>query len=330
MPFDELKRRALAALEPQRQAFHSAVATAVDEIQVLLDAQRPRKNGKGERVAAELGAFATGRIDMERFASVFGDQQSLPPDSVNGIEEALDTLTRLLAEGDDLYTVRLPAGGDLRTAVRDALARAGAAFGAGRAVENLRTGATPAPYVEGFSPDRWNRAERAIAPPLVVELDGADLRPAGLADYLEGQQRIVLLVRQPAPPAALARLIVPGVLVAQGPSGDVLDGLEAWDGPAIVAIVPEAVAAYGYRPDRSGPGTLTVQALPEGRIRPVGGLSVERQTAELELLRMLDGVGAARVVAAAAPEPATDVDPADKLAAWLLRQATIPAPGEEA
>jgi hypothetical protein len=330
MPFDDLKRRALRALEPQRQAFHSAVATAVDEVQVLLDAQRPRKNGRGERLAAELGAFAAGRIDMERFASVFGEQESLSSDAVEGIDAALHTLMALLAEGEDLYTLKVPAGGDLRNEVREALARPGMAFGAGRAVENLRTGATPAAYDDGFVPSRWNQAERAIAPPLVVELEGADLRPAGLADYLEGRQVIVLLVRKPAPLAALARLIVPGVLVAQGPTADVLDEARGWDGPAILAVVPESVAAFTYRPAETGPGELTIKALPEGPIRPVGTLSVVRQTAELELLRMLDSVGAARVAAAAAPEATPESDPADLLAAWLLRQATIPAPGEEA
>jgi hypothetical protein len=330
MPFDELKRRALEALEPQRQAFHSAVATAVDEVQALLDSQRPRKNGKGERVAAELGAFAAGRINVERFASVFADQETLAPDAVSGIEAALHTFMETLAEEEALYTVKLPAGGDLRTVVRDALARAGMAFGAGRAAENLRTGATPAPYEEGFAPERWNRAEREIAPPLVVELEGADLRPAGLADYLEGRQRIVLLVRKPAPPAALARLVVPGVLVAQSPSEDVLAELKGWDGPAIVAVVPETDAAFSYRPESTGTGTLQVHRLPEGPVRPVGTLSVARQTGELALLRMLDGAGAARVAAAAAPDASPEADPADLLAAWLLRQATIPAPGEEA
>jgi hypothetical protein len=57
---------------------------------------------------------------------------------------------------------------------------------------------------------------------------------------------------------------------------------------------------------------------------------VARQESDLELLRLLDGAAAGRVVAAAsgngaAPSPA---DPADRLASWLLRQAIIPAPGE--
>jgi hypothetical protein len=328
MPFDELKRRALEALAPRREAYHSAVATAVDEVRALLEAQRAPQNGKGQRVAAELGVFAAGRIDPERFGSLFSEQESLSADALERIQEALDTLTGLLAEGDDLYTVKLPAGGDLRTAVRDALAASGMAFGAGRAVENARTGAPAADYTDGFGPERWNRAERSIAPPLVVELDGADLRPAGLVDYLDGRQAMVLLVRKPAPPAALARLIAPGTLVAQAPSGDALKALSSWDGPAIVAIAPESAVTFRYLPEEDGAGSLQMESLPEVEPRALGGLSAARQRADLALLRMLDGAGAGRVVTAAASAPVQKADPTDKLAAWLLRQATIPEPGE--
>ncbi len=328
MPFDELKRRALAALGPRREVYHSAVATAVDEVRSLLETQKPRRNGKGERIAAELGQFAAGRIDVERFASVLEDQEVLAPDVVAQIQAALDTLSEVASGGDALYTTKLAPGTDLRNGVREALAQTGRVFGAGRAVEALRAGGRPADYTAGFAPERWNRVERAIAPPLVVELEGADLRPAGLADYLEGRQAIVLLVRKPAPPAAMARLIVPGVLVAQGPTADSLDVLQGWDGPAVVAVVPETVTAFTYQPEDSGVGTLTVESLLEGEIKPIGPLTVARQNSEIELLRMLNAVAAGRVATAAAG-PSQESDPADMLAAWLLRQATIPEPGED-
>jgi hypothetical protein len=329
MPFDELRRRALEALDGRRQAYHSAVATAVDEVRALLETQRAPQNGRGHRTAAELGQFASGRIDPERFASLFSEQDRLEPDAVDRIQAALDTLTGLMAEGDALHTLRVPAGSDLRDAVRGALARAGRAFGAGRAVENARTGARAADYGDGFDPSLWNRAERAIAPPLVVEVDGADLRPAGLTDLLEGRQALVLLVRRPAPPAALARLIAPGTLVVQGTDAAALDALKVWDGPAVVAVVPEGAAVFSYRPVAGGPGELELSSMPADGLRPLTNLSVARQESDLELLRLLDGAMAGRVVAAAAaggaePEP----DPADKLAAWLLRQAIIPEPGE--
>jgi hypothetical protein len=331
MPFDELKRRALEALDGRRQAYHSAVATAADEVRALLDTQRSPRNGKHQRVAGELGMFAAGRIDPERFASVFSEQETLEPEAVDKIEAALATLTGLLAEGDDLYTAKVPSGGDLHDVVRAALARAGKAFGAGRAVENARSGVRASEYADGFAPRRWNRAERGIAPPLVVELEGSDLRPAALVDLLEGRQVIVLLVRRPAPPAALARLIAPGTLVVQGTGDAALATLNDWDGPAVVAIIPEGVASYSYRPAEDGPGTLKIDALPEGSLKPIGMMSAARQESDLALLRMLDGAVAGRVVAAAAGNgaAAAAAEPADKLASWLLRQATIPSPGED-
>jgi hypothetical protein len=329
MPFDELRARALEAVDLRRQAFHAAVATAVDEVRGLLESQHAPGNGAGARAAAELGVFASGRIDPARFEALFAAEGTLDAEAVERIRGALDTLTGLLAEGDALYTVKVPAGGDLRDTVRAALARAGMAFGAGRAVENARRGARPTEYANGFDPSLWNRAERGIAPPLIVELDGADLRPAGLADYLDERQVIVLLVRKPAPPAALARVITPGTLVVQGPTADTLAALAGWDGPAVVAVVPGANAAFSYRPQTGGTGALKVDALPDDRIRPVGTLSVAGQEADIQLLRMFESAAAGRVVAAAESAPAAESDPADKLAAWLLRQAIIPAPGED-
>jgi hypothetical protein len=321
MPSDDLIKRALEALEDRRESYHSAVATAVDEVRALLDAHRAPSNGKkGERAAAELGVFATGRIDTERFEALFSERQTLDKSAVRQIEEALEVLTGILDAGDDLHVAKVRSGGDLRDTVREALARAGRAFGAGRAVENARSGVAPVEYTDGFGPALWNRAERTVAPPLVVELDGSDLQPAGLADYLEGAQAIVLLVRKPAPPAALARLVTPGTLV--------VDSLASWDGPAVVAVVPEG-AVFRYTPSAAGAGELVVDSRPEDKVRPVGRLSTARQEADVALLDLLDGAVAGRVVAAAAgAEPARSADPTDKLAAWLLRQATIPEPGE--
>ena len=329
MPFDELKQRALGALGERREAYHSAVANAVDEVRTLLDSQRATKGAKGSRAAAELGVFASGRIDTERFESLLSDHEKLDSDAVEKIEAALETLNELLEAGDDLYHVKVRPGADLRDTVRDALARSGRAFGAGRTVERARAGGDTVDYADGFAPTAWNRAERTVAPPLIVEVDGADLRPAGLADYLEGGQAIVLLVRKPAPPAALARLVMPGTLVVQATDGEGLESLRDWDGPAIVAVLPEGAATFRYVPKNGTDGELAVDELPEDDLRAVGALSVARQEAELDLLKLLDGAVAGRVVAAAGDGASAETaDPTDKLAAWLLRQATIPAPGE--
>ena len=152
MPFDDLRKRALEALAPRREAYHSAVATAVDEVRALLDAQRATGGKKGDRAAAELGLFASGRIDTEQFESLFSGQERLDADAVKAIEAALETLKELVEAGDDLYTVRVRPGADLRETVRAALARAGKAFGAGRAVERARSGGEVPAYADGFSP----------------------------------------------------------------------------------------------------------------------------------------------------------------------------------
>ena len=332
MPFNELKGRVLEALEERREAYHSAVATAVDEVRALLEGQKAPAGEKGTRAAAELGLFASGRIDTAAFESLFSAEEKLDGDAVQRIETALETLTALMETGDALYQAKVRPGGDLRDTVRGALAHSGRAFGAGRSVERARSGAESVAYEDGFEPTRWNRAERTVAPPLAVELDGADLRPAGLADYLEGAQAIVLLVRKPAPAAALARLIVPGTLVVQATAEDGLeeglDALRAWDGPCVMAVLPAGAATFRYLPKEAGIGELTLGTVPESDPKPVGRISAARQTAELALLDLLDGAVAGRVVAAAGGGPAETADPTDKLAAWLLRQATIPEPGE--
>jgi hypothetical protein len=162
----------------------------------------------------------------------------------------------------------------------------------------------------------------------VVDVEGADLRVGGLAEYLEGGQAIVLMVRKPAPPAALARLIAPGTQVVQATTADALAHLEEWNGPAVVAVAPEGAAVFRYRPREEGVGELVVESVPEPAPRGIGTISAARQSADLELLRLLDGAVAGRVVAAASGAGVEESDPADVLAAWLLRQATIPEPGE--
>ena len=338
MPSEELKRRALDALKDRTATFHSAVAGAVDEIRALLDGQQAPADARGERAAAELGAFASGRIDAERFAALFEGGDALDAVSVERVEAALETMIAVLEAGDGAHQCHVDTDADLREAVRSCLARSGRAFGAARAVEAVRSGAEPGTaFVAGFAPERWNRAERAVAPPLVIDLDGRDLRPAGLSDYLEGGQALVLVVRRPAPPAALARLIVPGTLVAQTARAEGLAVLDGWDGPAILALVPEGAAEFTYLPAghpgaaaRQEGGTLTIESMPESAPRPLGSLSAARQESELALLRLLADASAGRVLSAAgagAGPAAAPVDPADRLAAWLLRQADVPAPG---
>lgn len=332
MPSDELKRRALEALRPRIETFRSAVAEAVDEVRAVLDAQRSPRGGATGRAAAELGAFALDRIDTERFAALFADGDSLDPAAVERMEAALETMVAVLEAGDDAHVCHVEPGADLRDAVRAALGSAGRAFGAARAVEVVRAGREPGTgFAAGFPPERWNRAEWQVAPPLVVDLQGADLRPSGLAEYLDGGAAIVLVVRRPAPPAALARLVAPGILVVQAREADGLGALDGWEGPAVVALIPEGAAEFVFRP--ADAGTSTIGRIPEGKPRTLGSLTAARQEADLALLRLLADAAAGRMAAAVGDaagdrEGVTEpLDPAGRLAAWLLRQADVPAPG---
>jgi hypothetical protein len=68
--------------------------------------------------------------------------------------------------------------------VAAALAGIGRAFGAARGGARARRRSgdddTSDDRLAGFPFRRWNRAERQIAPPLVVEVDGGDLQVGGL------------------------------------------------------------------------------------------------------------------------------------------------------
>jgi hypothetical protein len=319
MPSDSVLR----SLSGAREAFRSALGVAVDQVNVLLAAHSTPAGEAAGRAATELGDFAAGRIDPERFAALFSGKDSLDPAALERIREARDTLAELARAGDALFQLQVPAGADLRDAVGAALAAAGRAFGAARTVELARTGRFRPEEHDGmlrsFPARRWNRAERQIAPPLVVEVDGADLRAGGLAEFLEGSQKIVLVARGAAPPAPLVRLITPGVFVLQTTEEAELERLSAVEGPAIAALLPRGAARFVHDPVRGGTLGERLElrdAAPEVVLEPLGALSVFQQREELAQLAAL-----VERPAAAAQAGAGQADPVDKLAAWLLRQA---------
>ena len=173
MPSDARTPEALRALQPAREAFLSAVATAADGARGFLAAQRgpAGKNGNG-RAARELGPFAAGRLDAERFDAVFAGTALLDAPALELLGRAQAVLDEVAAAGDALFVATVSAGGELRATVEAALAHAGRAFGAARVVELARAGrlrAEHATLVEGCPPVAWTRSERELAPPLVVD-----------------------------------------------------------------------------------------------------------------------------------------------------------------
>ncbi|HEX6070085.1 MAG TPA: hypothetical protein VFZ18_09675 [Longimicrobiaceae bacterium] len=336
MPSDPLMESAIAAAAPRCESFRAALAAAVAQVEGFLEASRAPAAVPAERAAHELGSFGASHVDGERFAALFADGGGLDAGSLERLERARDLLARLLARGAGQCVTRVPPGGDLRASVGDALAEIGRAFASARAVDLALSGKPAGEFGNHLAPfpyRRWNRAERAIAPVLVVEVEGGDLQAGGLAEYLDGDQKIVLVVHGATPAAPLVRLVTAGVTVAQTADPAELAAYLAAEGPAVVALMPAGTAAFAHR---AGSGAmwerLRLTGDPAGApAAAIGTFSVFQQQQELELLRELstapvaapaprEGDGAATAVAPpAAPAP----DPAGQLAAWLLNESGL-------
>jgi hypothetical protein len=340
MPSDDPRARALAALAGPRERFRSAVIGAVEEVRAFIAARRSAYDGKASAEArVELGAFAGGRIDAERFGSLFVGGSPLDAVSLARVEAALHELARIADAGDDLFHAEVRRGADLHLVAAHALASAGRAFGAAQAVELIRSGrwdvTRHAELLQPFPFRRWNRAERQIAPPLVVEVEGGAAHAGGLAELMDGEQKIVLLLGEPSPPAPLARLVTPGVFVMQTADAADLARAGRFAGPAVAALVPEGAARFVHDPaaGRTLRERLAVSYLPDTEPKSIEGYTAFQQREELALLRELSTMPAAPAPAAAsgeapAPAPASAEGPsgdADRLAEWLLRQSGLGA-----
>jgi len=347
MPSDARTPRALEALAEARDCYRSAVSTAHDQMAAYLATHRARTHGHAQTVARDLGKFAVGRIDAERFGTLFSDNRSLASDVVERVERLVGVLAALLAEGDELFVADVPPGGDLRDTVERAIAHAGRAFGAASAFQALKCGEyRPERHdadVLALSFSRWNRRERVLAPPLVVEVDGADLRAEALTEYMDGRMAIVLVVRGAASPAPLARLIAPGTLVAQATEPADLPKIIACDCPVVAALVPREAATFTHDPraGRSLQARLRVTFTPSEAPRTtLGWRSGWQQHDELAHLQVLAGLSDEHQSVRAAgtvgehDQPATtyaassavpDGQAVDRLTNWLLAESGLAA-----
>lgn len=332
MPSDDsLVAAALEAMREPAEAFHSALARAVEDLRAFLARHQGTRSDPEHLAAAELGAFGDGRVDATRFAALVAPPEPVESGDLHHVERALETLAAAKAKGTDLLRTRVSLGGDLRDTVARALADTGRVFGVIRRVIPLLEGrgevvdAGSLPH--GYPFAMWSRAERAVAPPLFVELDGADLGVAGLAEFLDGSQKIVLIVHGTAPPASLAQLLSPRVLVVQTTEPAELVSVATTPGPAIAALGTDGLVPFIHDP---AGGTcyaerLSVGDLPSADTLPAGDF---RQTEDVEHLREL---AAARTPVTGSPGSASrgaqadkvDADPVDRLAGWLLQQANL-------
>lgn len=344
MPSDELSRKALDALISRTGRFRSAIALTADQLRSRLAEQKAATSGANQTV---LGQFAAARVDAARFSQLLTPRKPHDVAWTSAIERAIAVLDDLAGRGDALFQVRVERGGDLVAAVDQALANTGRAFGAAR-IARLASSSRYRPeehdaLLISFPFRSWSRDERRLAPPLVVEVAGGDLAASGLSFCLDGSQVLVLLAEGQAPAAPLARLVSPGVFVAQTDNADTLGALADVAGPAVVAVLPAESARFTNTPAAgTRAASLEVTHLPaqEPR-RPIGSLSVFQQMQDLAVLAAL--VAPAASVAAApastnghgassdaAPQSPVQVngssaaaDPVGALAAWLLARVDL-------
>ena len=334
MPSEENDARILDVLGGQVTAFESAVAATAEQVRVSLELQKSSGNGQPPGAETELGAFAVGRIDLERFATLRSSPEALDHMTVSRIENVFATLSGLIERKQGLLRVNVAPGGSLRDTVAQALADVGRAFGAARVFDLARTGRfDPQEHgalTQAFRFECWSRAERRRAPPLIVHVDGADLYPGGLADFLDGAVKLVLVVSGAAPPAPLVRLVSPNTFILQTTDVEELARLAAWDGTGVAALMPDGAARFVHDPG-GGPHLwhrLSVAHLPAAPRAAVGGHSVAQQAdalAQLEALvaRPPESEAPAAPVRASTATAEAAGSPADKLAAWLLDQADL-------
>ena len=330
MPSDERIAQALKALAGAKEAFTSSVAMSAEEVRGILEREQGVEESPQVKLAHELGPFAAGRIDLDRLSPFLSANAKLAPERRAEIQKAYETLTALKKIGDEVFSGKVEVDGYLRGTIAKVLGRAGTAFGAARCVEwalhDLPHPEGTEDVLEAFPPTMWNGAEKAFAPPVVLEVEGQDLKAASLGDLLEGAQKVILVVNGPAAPAPLVRLITPGVTVIQTDDPADLAALSATDGPGIAALMPEGCAKFVHAPGGTALNDrLVVTFLPEKEPKKALG-SISRFQQVEELRQLVSLAASVQVPVAPAVKPASEgpeMDDAGQLAAWLIHQAKI-------
>jgi hypothetical protein len=324
MPSDDRLALARSAIEKPLATYRSAVVSSLERVRGVLAAA-----GGPSRLEVELGAFARGRIDADKFAAIIRGS-ALDAGARARITHAAYVLEELTALRDDAFVIDLRSGGPLHLVVASTLATLGRAFGASVAADLVRTDRFhPSEHdlltiAWGF--EHWSRDERRHAPPLVVSLDAEDLRAETLAHLMDGSMHIVLVVRGTSTPAPLVRLITPGTLVLQTRDATGLDRFNSFAGPAIAAIVPDDAATFIHDPERGAAPWQRITIWHRPTIEPrksVDGISPRQQREELLQLIAI----AERPTLSSTPidalAPVGAGDPTERLASWLLAQSGL-------
>ncbi len=349
---DETFAEVLQPMAGRLDAFRSGVATAGEQLRGELASRRGEGENRTAEVAEELGPFARGRIDPEKFAALFSQEEESDPKALDALEAAAAVMDEFAAAGTEPFVAVVPEGSDLRDVVRDALANVGRVFGAARVVELARTkqyeAAKHGELLEGFPFRRWNPGERGLAPPLIVTVEAADLQASGLGEYLDGAIKLVIVVKGESEPAPLAGLITPGVFVTQTTRLDVLERMAESQYPGVALLLEDERPAEARFLHDPGAGASSWERLVVESVPPEeSGARVRRQPKGADALAHLkalaapptglpspaatngDGeVASAEADTSDVAEPAEAGSPAaptaaDQLAAWLLQQSGL-------
>lgn len=330
MPSDPRIEVALEHLRPLIDAFRSTVVSTAEEVRGYLASRQSDERSASRNVAVGLGQFASGRIDYDRFAAFLTTDSPDDPATLARVEKAYDVLRTISAAETDLFHLRVKPGSRLREAVAGRLAQIGRGFAAARLAGQAQTGSLNSGSDDkllaplGF--ERWTGAERKLAPPLVIEVDGADLHGGDLIEFLDGSLKLVLVVHPPMSPAPLVRAITPSVVVLQTRDATGLERFVKAGGPAVAALVPSGAACFIHDPMRGLEiwERLEVLELPGSKPKAgLGGLSLWQQFEELEQLQALARRPEGQPAEAGATLATAPENPVDKLAAWLLSQADL-------
>ncbi|MES1259768.1 MAG: hypothetical protein ABUL71_04170 [Gemmatimonadota bacterium] len=329
MPSDPRAAQALAALAQPIAEFRGLVRDALTRAEAFRGAQHAGIGERAARAGAELGRFGEQRIDPARFAVLFAATREATPAALTTLGTVIETLSTVIGLGDDLFVVDVPSGGHLDSALATALGEIGRAFGAVILTDLIRGGRYDAAqhdrFLDPLAFTSWNSVERRVAPPLVVTVDGADLRAGELMAFADGREKIILLVRGECAPASLARCITPGTLVLQAHDCGSLERVALFDGPAIAAIVPDGAATFCHDPAAGRESWKRLAIDEAGRIpkRAIGGASVWQMTEELSLLADLARIPMATAERTGGQAPQSS-EVVDRIAAWLLGQSELP------
>ena len=326
MPSDPRVAQALTALAQPIAEFRAAVQGALAQADAFIAAQTADAATQAARAATELGVFAATHVDAGKFAAMFPAVAKADKTSLAVLNKAAKLLRVVAAQGDATCLATVTDGRKLGATIDATLANVGQAFGAIIITELVRGGRYKASEHERLlDPTEfrtWNNAERRFAPPLVVEVDGADLHAGALLDFADGREKIVLVVRGAAPPAALVRCVTPGTFVLQTVDGTGLERLAGYEGPAIAAFLPEGAATFMHDPTAGKEPwqRLTVPFLPTAPFKAVGGFSAWQMEQDVKMLADM-----ARTPFAVPAAPGAKGAPAigageavDRIASWLL------------